>query len=73
MSEADWIVFSDLGMAIWSHRRLVLDLALAHKPESLRVSSERKRHHAFSWWVLARDRISAKDDEYSFLDASRRL
>lgn len=69
MSHTDWIVFSDLGMAIWSHRRLVLDLALVdRKRRRTHKPAESRPNFVFSWWMLGRDRIPAKDDEYSFLD-----
>jgi len=69
MSHTDWIVFSDLGMAIWSHRRLVLDLALVgRKRRRARKPAESRPNFVFSWWMLGRDRIPAKDDECSFLD-----
>jgi hypothetical protein len=68
MSHTDWIVFSDLGMAIWSQRRLALDLALVHTPRRVRDPSESRPNFAFSWWMLGRARIPAKNDKYSFLD-----
>ncbi|KAM0702273.1 hypothetical protein Q7P35_011183 [Cladosporium inversicolor] len=63
LSRTDWIYYSDLGMALWSHRRLALDLALVRRvrnPRSDRVPP----NIAFAWWSLCRARIPAKNDEY---------
>jgi hypothetical protein len=68
MSHTDWTVFSDLGMAIWSHRRLAMELKLVHKTRRTRDPSESRPNFAFSWWKLACARIPVKNDEYSFLD-----
>jgi hypothetical protein len=66
MSHIDWTVFSDLGMAIWSHRRLAMELKIVHKTRRTRNSSESRPNFAFSWRKLAYARIPVKNDEYSF-------
>lgn len=68
MSHTDWTVFSDLGMAMWSHRRLAMELELVHKTRRTRDSSESRPNFAFSWWKLACTRIPVKNDEYSVFD-----
>lgn len=70
MSHTDWTVFSDLGMGIWSHRRLAMDLKLVHKTRRTREPSESRPNFAFSWWKLACARIPIKYDECSFLNVT---
>lgn len=64
ISHTDWVVFSDLGLAIWSHRRLFLELALVHNRRRP-GPHPRSPNFAFIWWVLGRARIPAKYDEYT--------
>jgi hypothetical protein len=68
MSHTDWVIFSDLGMGIWSHRRLAMDLKLVNKTHRTRDPSESRPNFAFSWWKLACARIPIKNDEYSYYD-----
>lgn len=68
MSHTDWTVFSDLGIWVWSHRRLAMELKLVHRTRNTRNPSESRPNFAFSWWKLACARIPVKNDEYSFLD-----
>lgn len=63
MLHTDWIHYSDLGMAVWTRRRLVLDLALVNHGRA-KIPSERvPRNAAFNWWSLCRDFIPAKNDQ----------
>lgn len=67
LSHTDWIYYSDLGMALWSHRRMASELQLARRMR--KTPSERRQPNmppnvAFAWWSLCRDRIPAKNDEY---------